>query len=65
MIARYNRIRLGHDASLVPRTVIFGGKAAPGYTMAKLVIRLINAVADTVNADAAVRGRLAVALFPQ
>src|SRR6185503_19424850 len=63
VITLYNRIRLEHDAPLVPRTVIFGGKAAPSYTMAKLVIRLINAVADTVNADAAVRGRLAVAFL--
>ena len=61
VITLYNRIRDGHDADVLPRTVIFGGKAAPSYTMAKLIIRLINAVADTVNADPAARDRLAVA----
>jgi glycogen phosphorylase len=61
VITLYNRIRDGHDAGSLPRTVIFGGKAAPGYVMAKLIIRLINAVADTVNADPAMRDRLTVA----
>ena len=62
VITLYNRIRRG-DTGRVPRTVIFGGKAAPSYTMAKLIIRLINAVADTVNADPAVRDRLTVAFM--
>ena len=47
-----------------PRTVIFGGKAAPGYRMAKLIIRLIKGVAEVVNADPAVAGRLAVVFMP-
>jgi glycogen phosphorylase len=59
VVTLYNRIR-GRGPATIPRTVIFGGKAAPSYTMAKLIIRLINAVADTVNADPAARGRLAV-----
>jgi starch phosphorylase len=45
---------------MVPRTVIFGGKAAPAYQMAKLIIKLINAVADVVNRDNDVNGRLNV-----
>src|SRR5262249_46179945 len=57
VITRYNRIR-GGQSGLTPRTVIFSGKAAPGYYMAKLVIRLIHAVADVVNHDPAVAERL-------
>jgi starch phosphorylase len=49
VITLYNRLRAGADAA--PRTVVFGGKAAPGYRMAKLIIRLINDVADIVNND--------------
>ncbi len=50
VITLYNRIKDGR-APAAPRTVIFGGKAAPGYFMAKLIIRLINAVGDVVNRD--------------
>jgi starch phosphorylase len=60
VITQYNRIRDGASGPVVPRTVIFGGKAAPGYFMAKLIIRLINAVGDVVNNDPAVRGLLKV-----
>jgi starch phosphorylase len=63
VITLYNRIRDQHDAGIAPRTVIFGGKAAPSYAMAKLIIRLINGVADTVNADPVARGRLTVAFL--
>jgi starch phosphorylase len=45
---------------MAPRTVIFGGKAAPGYAMAKLIIRFINGIADVVNADPDMDGRLRV-----
>jgi starch phosphorylase len=61
VVTRYNRLRDDPHGDHIPRTVIFGGKAAPGYVMAKLVIRLINAVAEAVNGDAAVRDRLRVA----
>ncbi len=57
------RIRDGADAG-PPRTVLFAGKAAPGYAMAKLVIRFLNAVASVVNADPAMEGRLSVFFFP-
>jgi len=62
-IALWQRLRDG-DATGPPRSVIFGGKAAPGYFMAKLVIRFIHAVADLVNGDPAARGRLCVAFLP-
>jgi starch phosphorylase len=51
VVTLYNRIKDG-DHGVMPRTVIFGGKAAPGYHMAKLIIHLINAVGDVVNRDA-------------
>jgi starch phosphorylase len=62
VVARYNRIRQG--ARVQPRTVIFAGKAAPGYAMAKAIIHLINSVADIVNNDPAVNGFLRVVFFP-
>ncbi len=64
VVARYNRIRRDAHARIVPRTVIFAGKAAPGYHMAKAIIKLINNVANTINADAAVRDRLRVLFLP-
>jgi starch phosphorylase len=60
VITLYNRIREGDGSEITPRTVIFGGKSAPGYFMAKHIIRLINAVADVVNNDSAVHDRLKV-----
>jgi starch phosphorylase len=54
------RIKSGDTTGMAPRTVIFGGKAAPGYAMAKLIIRFINGVADMVNADPATEGLLKV-----
>jgi starch phosphorylase len=64
IITRYNRIREGRGEDIVPRTVIFGGKAAPGYAMAKLIIKLIHSVGDIVNNDPAVGNRLKVAFIP-
>jgi starch phosphorylase len=60
IISLYNRIKQNPAIDIVPRTFIFGGKAAPGYFMAKLIIKLINAVAEIVNKDPDVRGRLKV-----
>jgi starch phosphorylase len=60
IIALYNRLKQNPDLDILPRTFIFGGKAAPGYFMAKLIIKLINAVAEVVNKDPDVRGRLKV-----
>jgi glycogen phosphorylase len=60
VIVQYLRIKHGLDEGQAPRTVIFGGKAAPGYYMAKLIIRLLNGIADTVNADPDMDGRLRV-----
>ena len=60
VIALYNRIKTTPDAHIIPRTVIFAGKAAPGYFMAKLIIKLINSIAEVVNNDPVVGDRLKV-----
>jgi starch phosphorylase len=64
IITLYNRLRRAPHPELPPRTFIFGGKAAPGYFMAKLIIKLINSVAEVVNHDPAVADRLKVAFLP-
>ncbi|MGZ5091000.1 MAG: glycogen/starch/alpha-glucan phosphorylase [Burkholderiales bacterium] len=64
VISLYERIKRDSRAAVVPRTVIFGGKAAPGYYLAKLIIRLINGVADVVNSDPKVNDRLRVVFMP-
>jgi glycogen phosphorylase len=64
VITLYNRIKHNPDCDITPRTIIFGGKAAPGYFMAKLIIKLINSVADVVNHDPDVRDRLKVIFLP-
>ncbi len=64
VVAHYERIRLNPMAQVVPRTVIIGGKAAPGYAMAKLIIKLINDVADVVNNDPAVGNKLKLIFIP-
>ncbi len=60
----YRQLKNNPDLETAPRTVIFGGKAAPGYFMAKLIIKLINSVADVVNADPDVRDKLRVVFIP-
>lgn len=64
VITLYNRIRKGDVANMTPRSVIFAGKAAPGYWFAKLIIRLINDVAAIVNDDPAVKDLLKVVYYP-
>jgi starch phosphorylase len=64
VIALYHRLKSDPDADIHPRTVIFGGKAAPGYHLAKLIIKLVHSVADVVNRDPAVRERLKVVFLP-
>ncbi|HEY2486710.1 MAG TPA: glycogen/starch/alpha-glucan phosphorylase [Candidatus Binataceae bacterium] len=64
IITLYQRIKRDPALEVPPRTFVFGGKAAPGYAMAKLIIKLINAVGEVVNQDPAMRGRLKVAFVP-
>jgi len=64
IVDRYRRILGDPSLEITPRTFVFGGKAAPGYRMAKLIIKLINSVAQVVNADPAVRGLMRVAFLP-
>jgi glycogen phosphorylase len=64
VITLYNRIRHGHITQHTPRVVVFGGKAAPGYWLAKQIIRLINDVAEIVNADESIGNQLKVVFFP-
>jgi glycogen phosphorylase len=64
IITLYDRLKRNPDLRIPPRAFIFGGKAAPGYFMAKRIIKLINAVAETVNADPDVNRYLKVAFVP-
>jgi len=60
----YDRIKRGDTADWTPRCILFGGKAAPGYFMAKRIIRLINGVAETINQDPAAKGLLSMVFLP-
>ncbi len=64
IIVLYNRMRKGNPQDFVPRTFIFGAKAAPGYDMAKRIIKLINNIGHVVNNDPAIQGRLKVFFLP-
>ncbi|MGI9245500.1 MAG: glycogen/starch/alpha-glucan phosphorylase [Steroidobacteraceae bacterium] len=63
-VTRYHQLREDADAYPVARTVFFAGKAAPGYVMAKGIIKLINNVAQVVNEDRSIRGKLKVVFLP-
>src|SRR5690606_7711973 len=64
VIHLYNRILAGDTGSITPRCVLIGGKAAPGYYMAKLIIKLVNNVAAVINADSRAQPFLRVAFLP-
>ena len=64
IVSLYNRLKHSPNLEITPRTFVFGGKAAPGYRMAKLIIKLINAVADTVNRDPQVNQTMKVVFVP-
>ena len=64
VIALYRRLKKNPSLDTVPRSVIIGGKAAPAYYMAKLIIKLVNAVAAVVNGDPDIRGKLALVFLP-
>ncbi|MGV8135022.1 MAG: glycogen/starch/alpha-glucan phosphorylase [Mangrovibacterium sp.] len=64
ILTQYLRIKNNPGAEIIPRTFIFGGKAAPGYYKAKLIIKLINSVREVVNNDPDMKDRLKVVFFP-
>ena len=64
VIMLYNRIKKGNDGDLKPRTVFIGGKAAPGYRMAKQIIKLINNLSSVINSDPDVNRKLNIYFLP-
>jgi starch phosphorylase len=65
VVVLYNRLRENPHIEVTPRTFFFAGKAAPAYRLAKLIIKFINNLADTIDGDPAVRGRLKVLFLPE
>jgi starch phosphorylase len=65
VVVLYNRLRERPGLDTAPRAFFFGGKAAPAYSLAKLIIKLINNVAGTIDGDPAARGRLKVVFLPE
>ncbi|MBN2576197.1 MAG: glycogen/starch/alpha-glucan phosphorylase [Deltaproteobacteria bacterium] len=63
-IALYRRLKLDTKREEAPRTILFGGKAAPGYRLAKLIIKLIHSVGEVINNDREMQGRLRVIFLP-
>jgi starch phosphorylase len=64
IIVLYNRLKGNPSLEVVPRTFIVAGKAAPGYAMAKLIIKLVNQVSETLDLDPETRGRLRLVFLP-
>jgi starch phosphorylase len=64
IVSLYHGLKSNPGLALVPRTFIFGGKAAPGYHLAKLMIKLITSVGDVINRDPDMRGRLKLVFLP-
>ena len=65
IIVLYNRLRANPDLEMAPRTFFFAGKAAPGYHLAKLIIKFVNNLAGTIDGDPAIRGRIRVVFLPE
>jgi len=65
IVVLYNRLRENPSLEMMPRTFFFAGKSAPAYRLAKLIIKLINNVAGTIDGDPAVRGRIKVLFLPE
>ena len=65
IVVMYNRLRENPGLEMKPRTFFFAGKAAPAYRLAKLIIKFINSLGDTIDADPANRGRLKVVFLPE
>jgi starch phosphorylase len=64
IVVLYNRVLENPNLDIVPRTFLFAGKAAPAYELAKLIIKFINNLAETIDGDPAVRGKLKVLFLP-
>ncbi len=65
IIVCYNRLRENPNLDVTPRTFFFAGKAAPAYQLAKLIIKFINNLADAIDSDPIVRGRMKVVFLPE
>jgi len=65
IVVLYNRLRENPNAQIRPRTFFFAGKAAPAYHLAKLIIKLINSVADTIDNDPVIKGRIRILFIPE
>ncbi len=65
IVVVYNQLRQNPEMKIVPRTFFFAGKAAPAYRLAKLIIKFINNLGDTIDADPAVRGRIKIVFLPE
>src|SRR4029078_6881228 len=65
IVVLYNRLREHPNLKMTPRTFFFAGKAAPAYHLAKVIIKFLNNLARTIDADPAVRGRLKVVCLPE